>query len=218
MSPSHREGGAAGVCPGVPCRSDKIWGYQRDYGRNTTAKGDSLGCSEECPLAGGLNMEETSRLRGKKVLVVDDEPDVLDTIEALLPECEVSKATTFAAAKGLLETRPFHIAILDIMGVEGFDLLKIANRHHVIAVMLTAHALSPRNLVKSFKEGAASYLPKEEMSRIPIFLNDILEAKERGENLWWRWLQRLDAYFAERFGPGWKDTEKDFWDKFPFYE
>ena len=163
-------------------------------------------------------MEETTRLEGKKVLIVDDEPDVLDTLEALLPECEIVSASSFATAKELLENQPVDIAILDIMGVEGFELLKIAKRHHVIAVMLTAHALSPENVVKSFKEGAASYLPKEEMSRIPIFLNDILEAKEKGENFWWRWLQRLDAYFKERFGPGWKAAEKDFWDKFPFYE
>ena len=35
--------------------------------------------------------------------------------------------------------------------------------------MLTAHAFNPPNLIRSIKEGAASYLPKEEISRIAEF-------------------------------------------------
>ena len=157
-------------------------------------------------------------LQGKRVLIVDDEPDVLETLGELLSMCDVVRASSFDAAEGLLETQHFDIAILDIMGVEGYELLKIANRGDIVTVMLTAHALSPENAVKSFKEGAASYLPKEEMGNIIIFLDDILEAKEKGKHFWWRWLQRLDPYFEKKFGPGWKDDEKGFWEKFPFYE
>jgi DNA-binding response OmpR family regulator len=65
-------------------------------------------------------------------------------LEELLYMSDVTKASTFEEAKKLLETRPFDIAILDIMGVGGFYLLGIANREKVIGVMLTAHALSPR--------------------------------------------------------------------------
>jgi DNA-binding response OmpR family regulator len=89
-------------------------------------------------------MDEESLLKGKKILVVDDEPDILETLEELLYMSDVTKASTFEEAKKLLETRPFDIAILDIMGVGGFYLLGIANREKVIGVMLTAHALSPR--------------------------------------------------------------------------
>jgi len=32
--------------------------------------------------------------------------------------------------------------------------------------MVTAHALSPEKIIKSYKGGAASYIPKEEMGDI----------------------------------------------------
>lgn len=156
-------------------------------------------------------------LDGKKILVVDDEPDVLDTLEELLPMCEVVKATTFENAKELLETQVFDLAILDIMGVDGYGLLKIANEKKVNAVMLTAHALSPDNVVQSYEKGAASYVPKDEMVNITTYLNDVLEAKEKGVNFWSRWLDRLGVFFDRRFGPDWQDEHKSFWDKFSTY-
>lgn len=47
-----------------------------------------------------------------------------------------------------------------------------------MVVMLTSHALNADNFSKSYKEGAASYIPKEEMINITTYLNDILEAKK----------------------------------------
>jgi DNA-binding NtrC family response regulator len=156
-------------------------------------------------------------LEGKRILLVDDEPDVLDTLVDLLPMCETVKASHFKAAKDYLESEYFDLAILDIMGVEGYHLLEIANQRDVTAVMLTAHALSPENVVKSYKEGAASYLPKEEMVNIASFLNDVLEAQEQGKSPWDRWYDRMGSFFEKKFGPKWQDDEKDFWEKFPFY-
>jgi CheY-like chemotaxis protein len=163
-------------------------------------------------------MSNRQLLDYKRILIVDDEPDVLDTLEELLPMCDVVKATTFDEAKDLLETQYFDIAILDIMGVDGYKLLEIARQREVIPVMLTAHALSPENLSKSYKEGAASYVPKEEMTHITTFLNDILEAKEQGRNVWWRWLDRLGAYFDKKFGPNWQKGDEDLWEKFSKYD
>ena len=156
-------------------------------------------------------------LEGKRVLLVDDEPDVLDTLVDLLPMCETVKASNFKAAKDFLETEYFDLAILDIMGVEGYQLLEIANQRKVTAVMLTAHALSPENIVKSFKEGAASYLPKEEMVNIASFLNDVFEAQQKGKNTWVRWYDRMGSFFEKKFGSKWQDDDKEFWEKFPFY-
>ena len=132
--------------------------------------------------------------------------------------CQVVAAGGFEEAKAFLETQSFDMAILDIMGVEGYKLLEIANKKKVTAVMLTAHALSPDNIVKSYKEGAASYIPKEEMANILSFLNDILDAQRRGKNVWGRWLDRLGASLAKRFGRDWQKNDKEFWEKFPFYE
>ncbi len=111
-------------------------------------------------------MAEKSLMDGKKILLVDDEPDVLDTLEDLLSMCEVVKCTNYKAAKDYMENRDFDMAVLDIMGVEGYELLDIAVGRNITAVMLTAHAMSPANLVRSYKEGAAAYLPKEEMINI----------------------------------------------------
>jgi hypothetical protein len=65
--------------------------------------------------------------------------------------------------------------------------------------MLTANALSVEDTFKSFKKGAASYVPKDEMVNITTFLEDILEAKEKGKHSWWRWFERLGSYYEKRF-------------------
>jgi DNA-binding NtrC family response regulator len=162
-------------------------------------------------------MTEYTYLEGKRILIVDDEPDVLESLEDLLSMCEVSTASNFQDAKEKLQTQYFDITVLDIMGVEGYDLLELANEREVPAVMLTAHALSPENMVKSYKEGAASYLPKEEMVNIASFLNEILEAKAKGKNTWTRWYDRMGSFFEKRFGKDWKKSDEEFWEKFPFY-
>ena len=160
-------------------------------------------------------MADEDRLKGKRVLIVDDEPDVLEILEDLLDMCEVVKATNFEDAKQFLESQHFDLAILDIMGVSGYYLLGIANEKKVISVMLTAHALTPEDIMRSYKEGAASYVPKDQIIHIAAFLNDILEAKEKGKHFWWRWWERLtDAYWEKKFGPKWKDRDKEFWEQF----
>ena len=53
--------------------------------------------------------------------------------------------------------------------VDGYKLLEIAGKKKVIAVMVTANALDPENTVRSFKEGAAFYVPKDELSNIKLF-------------------------------------------------
>ena len=163
-------------------------------------------------------MSKKTLLEYKRILIVDDEPDVLETLEQLLPMCDVVKASNFDEAKELLEIQHFDIAILDIMGVDGYQLLDIAKQRKIISVMFTAYALSPEDLAKSYKQGADSYVPKEEMADIVTFLNDILEAGEQGKHPWSRWLDRLGAYFDRKFGPAWQDQDKDLWDKFTRFD
>jgi len=160
-------------------------------------------------------MTDSSLLQGKKVLVVDDEPDVLDVLGEILDMCEVTKAATFEEARELLEKQRFDLAILDIMGVDGYKLLNIAKRRNITAVMLTANALSPENLVRSIKGGADSYLPKEEMSHITTFLIDILKSQRQGESPWESWRRQMtSSYFDKKWGPDWKSHDREFWEKF----
>ncbi len=160
-------------------------------------------------------MADTSLLNGKKVLAVDDEPDILAALKELLDMCKVVTASTFEEARELLISDDFDIAILDIMGVDGYGLLEIANRKSVPAVMLTAHAFTADNLVRTIKEGAYSYIPKEEITEIAEYLTDALIAQQKGENPWSAWEERLPtSYFEKRWGAAWKDKDRDFWDQF----
>ena len=185
-----------------------------------TAKGSMLGSVSRKVCEGSDRtcvIVKKGILHGLKILAVDDEPDILDTLEELLDMCEIVKATTFEEAKALLQSENFDFAILDIMGVRGYDLLQIANRKKIMAVMLTGHALSPKNTVRAYKEGAASFVPKDELANIKNFLMDILEAKEKGKNFWWRWLERFDDYYSGKFTADWKTkNDKAFWDKFNY--
>ena len=149
-------------------------------------------------------MNKQDLLAGKRILIVDDEPDVLETLADLLTACKVTRATSFAQAKNLLEDQYFDMAILDIMGVDGYELLKICNQKRVIGVMLTAYAVTPEDIKKSYENGAASFVPKEKMFDITTYLADIYEAKEKGKNLWWRWFDRLADYCEKKFGPEWQ--------------
>lgn len=156
-------------------------------------------------------------IENKVVLIVDDEPDVLDSLEELLDKCTIVRAQSFEEANTLLETQPFDIAILDIMGVDGYQLLETATRKNVVTVMLTAHALSPENIKKSYQGGACSYIPKQEMINIESFLLDVLEAKEKGKNPWTSWYKRLASFCEEKFGPDWDKDEKEFWEKMIYH-
>jgi hypothetical protein len=93
------------------------------------------------------------------------------------------------------------------MGVNGYKLLEISQERKVPALMLTAHAFSPDNIVKSMKEGAASYVPKDEITKIKDFLNDIFVAMEKGVSPWESWQKRLPgSYFEMKFGAAWKKS------------
>jgi len=159
---------------------------------------------------------EKGLLEGKKILIVDDELDVLETLAQLLPMCAVTKASSFEEAKGFLEKQRFDLAVLDIMGVDGYGLLELANQKKVPAVMLTAHAVTPDDIIRSFTGGAASYLPKDEMANIATFLEEIFEDQEKGKHFWWRWLDRWGAYFDKKFGSDWQSQNKELWEKFKY--
>ena len=160
-------------------------------------------------------MSGSNLLNGKRVMAVDDEQDILDTLVDLLPMCELVTASSFEEARELLKSGQFDLAILDIMGVDGYGLLEIASRKNIPAVILTAHAWSPDNLVRSIKEGAVSYLPKEELANITDYLNDVLIAEREGRDPWKSWHDRLPAsYFEKRWGAAWKDTDRQFWETF----
>jgi DNA-binding NtrC family response regulator len=153
-------------------------------------------------------------LTGKKILIVDDEPDVLEELKELIDMCIIDTAQNFETAQKFLNKNVYDVAIFDIMGVRGYDLLELASQKGIPALMLTAHALNPDNLVKSIKMGAQSYVPKDEIFNITTYLADILKAREKGLKKHVTWFVRLKQFFDNRFGPGWKQEHKEFWQEF----
>jgi hypothetical protein len=100
------------------------------------------------------------------------------------------------------------------MGVKDYDLLKITTQKGIPALMLTAHALSPENLIKSLKKGAQSYVPKDKISDISTFVKDILEARQRGIRKHANWFDRLKPFFDKKFGSAWRERDNEFWQDF----
>jgi len=156
-------------------------------------------------------MDPQKILKDKKILVVDDEKDILDFLSELLEISDVEQASSYEEAKELLETRDYDAAVLDIMGVRGYELLELARGRAIPVLMLTAHALSQANLKKSFEKGAYYYVPKDEMGKVDIYLADILEALEQNKNVWARWYDRLSRFCDKRFGENWRNEDPEFW-------
>jgi DNA-binding NtrC family response regulator len=162
---------------------------------------------------GDGKMEPQKILKGKRVLVVDDEEDILQLVTELLDMCKIDTASTYEEAKELLENNIYHIAVLDIMGVRGYDLLEIARKRDIPALMLTAHALTKEDLKKSAEKGASFYAPKDEINKLDIFIADVLEARESNKNVWARWYDRLSGFCDRRFGKDWREQDREFWDR-----
>jgi DNA-binding NtrC family response regulator len=153
-------------------------------------------------------------IEGKHVLVVDDEKDILDTLLDFLDICKIDSASSFEEAKKMIEENDYDIVVLDIMGVNGYELLKIANSRKIPALMLTAHALTSDDLKRSADEGAAYYAPKDEIENIRYFVADVLEAIEKDKSPWQKMFDRLGSFYDKRFqGPDWREKENEYWEK-----
>jgi DNA-binding NtrC family response regulator len=149
---------------------------------------------------------ESSILSGKKILAVDDEPDVLtvlgEEIMGACPDCKFEKATTYEKAAELIKSNFYDVVILDIMGVRGFDLLALSVSRNLRVAMLTAHALTPEALKRSFDMKARAYLPKEKLGEIIPFLEDVLKYDYLPG--WKRLFEKLKGFFDAKFESDWE--------------
>jgi DNA-binding response OmpR family regulator len=147
-----------------------------------------------------------SILNHKKLLIVDDEPDVLAIVEGEItescPNSTIDKATSYEEAAALLKSKEYDLVLLDIMGVRGFDLLEIAVTRGLKVAMLTAHALSAEALKKSHDMGARSYLPKDKLGELVPFLENVL--KDEYKTGWKRLLDKIEPDFDRTLGHNWK--------------
>jgi CheY-like chemotaxis protein len=153
-------------------------------------------------------------LKGKRILAVDDEKDVLDVLEEELEtyDVELDRARSYEESLERMSSLTYDLVILDIMGVRGFELLEFANARKIPVVMLTAHALNAAYLKQSIELGARAYLPKDQLGQVGPFIEDVLTLSY--QSAWKSLFLKLGAQFGKRFGPEWRKTEKEFWERF----
>ena len=155
-------------------------------------------------------MKNLKILEGKKILVVDDEPDVLETVIDLFETTQIVTAGSFKDARKKIAQESFDLVILDIMGVNGFDLLKACRAEGMPAAMFIAHSLDIESLNSAVRLGAVSFLPKEELHRLPELVAEILDEMEQGRTHWEKLFQRLGLFFKEKLGISWEDDHSKF--------
>ena len=130
-----------------------------------------------------------SILEGRKVLGVDDEPDVLAVLEEEIlgacPNTRFDKATTYEEAVARLVTGNYDLVILDVVGVRGFELIKFLEDRFIPVALLSTYPLTPEVLNRSIQSLPPSprvYLPKERMREIVPLLEELIR---RGQSPVW---------------------------------
>jgi hypothetical protein len=76
--------------------------------------------------------------------------------------------------------------------------LDLAVKKNLRVAMLTAHALTPESLKRSFEMKARAYLPKEKLGEVVPFLEDVLKYEYLPG--WKRLMKKLEEYFKARWG------------------
>lgn len=163
------------------------------------------------PIGGFVLFVESVKLaymnfRGKLILIVDDEVDILDTLKEFLKDYKVHEAENFSTASEKLAHNVYDVVILDIMGVKGLDLLKMSIENDFPTIMLTSHAFNIETFKKSMKTGAVSFMPKTEIENIELYVSDALTMSREDARL--SFYRRLGSFLDYRFGAGWgKDAD-----------
>ncbi|MFA5902767.1 MAG: response regulator [Desulfobacula sp.] len=155
-----------------------------------------------------------SFLKGKHILAVDDEKDVIETIQEILNLAKVDSAQDYESASQKISETKYDLAILDIMGVNGIKLLEECVERNIPAIMLTANSMNPESLMQSIKKGAVSYLSKEHLSELDTLIDELMGEQSKGRPAWKLLFEKLGNHFNQRFGKGWKNENKEFWNDF----
>ena len=118
------------------------------------------------------------KLQQAKILAVDDEPEMLETLEEILASAgyEVKTTTESPQAIGIIEREPPDLIITDLMMPElnGITFLAQVKAYypHIPVILLTGYA-SVDSAVEAMKKGASDYLSK------PFFSEELLMRVEK---------------------------------------
>jgi signal transduction histidine kinase len=100
-----------------------------------------------------------------RMLIVDDEPRMTDSVKAILerPGCEIETSNSSAEALALLETGVYDVAVLDVgmPGLTGYEILDRLDREEVqtVFIIMTGDA-SLDSAIDAIRRGASDYVRK----------------------------------------------------------
>lgn len=104
------------------------------------------------------------RVKGIRILLVDDEPNILEFLEMGLQNegYDVRKAQDGVTAVTLAQRFHPHLAILDVMmpGMDGFEVCRMLKKNEDIAVIMLTAKDEVDSRVKGLSLGADDYMAK----------------------------------------------------------
>ena len=161
-------------------------------------------------------------IKNSKILIVDDEPLLCDSIKSLLCAQGYGVRTCNSGIEGLefLTTNEFDLVLLDIFmeGMDGFQVIEnIINQKIDTPVIIITGSASAQTAVKALRMGANDYLkkpfePEELYTAVRNILNrralakKLKESEERFQNL----MDNIDAVAVQGYGP---DGTTQYWNK-----
>ncbi|MBT8342585.1 MAG: universal stress protein [Desulfatitalea sp.] len=117
-----------------------------------------------------------SMLDGLSILLVDDDPDVMESVENVLDMCIVYKASDANTAFKFLQRRSFDIVLLDVAGVNGWEILKLSVDKGFLTVIFTSQI----QMDKDFDiagHNCVGFLLKENISELKDYLKAMVIGK-----------------------------------------
>lgn len=114
-----------------------------------------------------------------RILVVDDEPDVLRMLQVVLQKRGHQVLTAPSGMEGLVRAQGEQpdLVLLDIMmeGMDGWEVLKLLKLEEAtrnIPVVMVSARVEPRDKIRGLQEGAVDYVTK------PFSVKDLLSTVE----------------------------------------
>ncbi len=112
-------------------------------------------------------MTHKLKIPGTRVLVIDDEPEITDIVEAFLTEAGYSVASENQPTNAIAKIKEFqpNVILLDIMmpGMDGYDVCKqikeLQDMAHVPIIFLTGKDRAD-DMGRSFKVGGDMFIKK----------------------------------------------------------
>ena len=150
----------------------------------------------------------------KHILIVDDDVAVTNYFKVFIAQTGLFETTVMNDPRKvmpLLEKEEFDIVLLDMdmPNISGMDILHEMNKQAINVSVVVLTGVNDVDLaVKSMKLGAVTFLPKDKMSELQSFLEDVVLGG--GKPVWEKFFDKLGDYFNKRFGPDWVEKDKYF--------